>query len=144
MDNPAVSAPAIPERRSSEQGTANIIKTEIPSSISEPSNIGTPIPSKNDEEWRRVVRNFSPSCESSVAQFYVVPQSWLPSRPSTILTLSRRVRNDNGYRRRRSHILRHPVGSSLAILDEHYLLRPQYAPLLARTRNVRTPLLHLA
>jgi hypothetical protein len=81
MDNPAVSEPAVPARRPVQQATRDT-KTETteqtPSSISEPTSSGTPTGSKNDEGWRRVVRNFSPSCESPVAEFYVVLRDRLP------------------------------------------------------------------
>lgn len=66
MDNPAVSAPAA--GRLHDQQTIIGIDTKpehsTPSSGSEPVTIATQAPSKNDEGWRRVVRNFSPSCES--------------------------------------------------------------------------------
>jgi len=67
MDNPAVSAPAVPGRLPSQQvdiGTETKTENPIPGSASEPSTVVAQVPSKNDEGWRRVVRNFSPSCES--------------------------------------------------------------------------------
>jgi hypothetical protein len=70
MDNPAVSAPAVLGRLSDQQIKIDIdTKTEnpAPSPGSEPVTIATQGPSKNHEGWRRVVRNFSPSCESDVA-----------------------------------------------------------------------------
>ena len=67
MDNPAVSAPAVPERLPSQQvdiGTESKAENPTPGSVSESVAIATQVPSKNNEGWRRVVRNFSPSCES--------------------------------------------------------------------------------
>lgn len=67
MDNPAVSAPAVPGRLSDQQtdiGIETKTETPTPSSGSEPVTTATQVPSKNNEGWRRVVRNFSPSCES--------------------------------------------------------------------------------
>jgi hypothetical protein len=66
MDNPAVSAPAVPERLPSQQvhmGTETKTENPTPGSASESFTLVTQVPSKNDEGWRRVVRNFSPSCE---------------------------------------------------------------------------------
>jgi len=66
MDNPAVSAPAVPGRQLSQQvnvGTGSDIKEQPPSPVAEPVTAGIRVPSKNDEGWRRVVRNFSPSCK---------------------------------------------------------------------------------
>lgn len=71
MDNPAVSAPAVPGRQHSQQvnvGTGSDIKEQPSGPVAEPVTAGIRVPSKNDEGWRRVVRNFSPSCES--------PESW--------------------------------------------------------------------
>lgn len=67
MDNPDVSAPAVPQRLPSQQvdiGTETKIENPTPRSAPESCTIITQVPSKNDEGWRRVVRNFSPSCES--------------------------------------------------------------------------------
>lgn len=68
MDNPAVSAPAVLRLQPSQQitGTETKTKDQTSSPVPEPSTVGTQTPSKNDEGWRRVVRNFSPSCESPV------------------------------------------------------------------------------
>lgn len=67
MDNPAVSAPAVPGRLPG-QPVDNVTETKTesltPSPVSEPATVVAQVPSKNDEGWRRVVRNFSPSCES--------------------------------------------------------------------------------
>lgn len=67
MDNPAVSAPAESGRLPSQQvdiGAETKTENTTPGSASESVTVVTQVPSKNDEGWRRVVRNFSPSCES--------------------------------------------------------------------------------
>jgi hypothetical protein len=75
MDNPAVSAPAVPGRLSDQQtdiiGTETKTETPTPSSGSEPVTTAMQMPSKNNEGWRRVVRNFSPSCESTKWPSYI-------------------------------------------------------------------------
>ena len=69
MGNPAVSAPAVPGRLhvpDQQLGIGTGTKTENQTSnpASEPVTVIKQLPTKNDEGWRRVVRNFSPSCES--------------------------------------------------------------------------------
>lgn len=68
MDNPAVSAPAVPGHEASQQidmGTEAKADSPTPTPVSESDRTAIPVPSKNNEGWRRVVRNFSPSCEFS-------------------------------------------------------------------------------
>lgn len=67
MDNPAVSAPAVPGSPPGQQvdiGTETKSNGRTPSPASEPVTVVTQVPSKNSEGWRRVIRNFSPSCKS--------------------------------------------------------------------------------
>jgi len=141
MDNPAVSEPAVPERLSGQQvsiGTETKTDSTAPSPVSESVAIATQVSSKNNEGWRRVVRNFSPSCESLDVAFRHHPVA------AMALISVYRVRNDNGHRNRRSHLLHHPMGCSLAVLAEHHLLRPEHAIVPARSRSVSPPLHHMA
>lgn len=110
MDNPAVSAPAVSGRIPDQQvdiGTE--IKADSPTSsaASEPVPVVTQAPTKNDQGWRRVVRNFSPSCESLDRAGRPHDS---PPRAATTLTLSYRVCNNDGHRSRCSNLFYHSMG----------------------------------